>query len=459
MRIIFFLMMSFAVSALAHTEFQSSSIFPKQWKMLGSVFPEDMNAMMKELSHLDIDVAGVDVEKKIIDVLLTDSDYITLKEMGLFVELMEVKGVSKGPDEKYKTPEEIATIVNDFHTNYPHLAQKKSIGKSLEGRDIWAIKISDNVETKEDEPVILFNSMHHAREIMTPEVAIDIIEYLLTRYDQDPQVKAWVDNNEIWVLPMFNVDGNNMMWTKDKWWRKNTRGGYGVDINRNYPLNWNKCSGSSGSQSSQQYRGAAAGSEPETQAMMKFVGDIKPVFNISYHSYSEIVIYPYGCDGERVATKEIVETIGREIGSKINYKAGTAWELLYSVDGGDIDWMYDAYQVIPYVIEVNSRSQGFQPDYDQWRDKTIVRNRPGWQHLLNKLQESAIRGKIELNGEKVVIEVITNGKKVQTYRVQDDGSFHIVVKPGTYDLNIKFENGIAKTKSVKVGSEIVKVEI
>ena len=160
-------------------------------------------------------------------------------------------------------------------------------------------------------------------------------------------------------------------------WRKNARGGYGVDINRNYPYAWNSCNGSSSSRYAQDFHGDSAASEPETQVMMEYVRSVHPVISISYHSYSEIVIYPYGCSGQHTETKAVVEKIGKELASKLKtddgkdtYTAGTAPDLLYSVDGGDIDWLYAVGQVIPFVIEVNSSSQGFQPSYSRWRDKT-----------------------------------------------------------------------------------------
>lgn len=449
MKIIILLLLALP-SAFAHEN------FVKAWKILGSIYPNQMSPAMERMQSLHIDVAGVDVENKIIDLLLTDEEFKLLNQLGYQVEILEVKGVTRGPDEQYKTSEEIEQIVTDFYNNYPHLTEKVSIGKSLEGRDIWALKISDNPQLDEPhESAILFNSMHHAREVMTPEVGIDIIEYLLTHYDKDAKVKNWIDNYEIWVMPMFNVDGNNMMWNQDKWWRKNTRGGYGVDINRNYPSTWDKCNGSSGSRSSQTYRGEAPGSEPETKAMMKFIGQIRPVFNISYHSYSEIVIYPYGCKGERVPNKDVVENIGAELGSRLRYKAGTAWELLYSVDGGDIDWMYDAYQVIPYVVEVNSRMQGFQPNYKRWRNKTVERNRAGWQYLLERLAQSGVKGAIDPGFNQASVDIFKAGKLIQNYKIQPDGQFHIILSPGQYELNFKVDNSVTSTRSVTIGEQLV----
>jgi len=260
---------------------------------------------------------------------------------------------------------------------------------------------------------------------------------------------------------MFNVYGNNKVWNGDAMWRKNARGGHGVDINRNYPYAWNACRGSSGFTWAQDYRGPSAASEPETQAMMKFVSDIRPVVSISYHSYSELVIYPYGCKPKRAETAAVVENIGKEIGRVLDYTAGTSWETLYSVDGGDIDWMYNEMQVIPYVIEVSSDSEGFQPDYAQWRDKTVTRNRAGWQLLLNRLAGPGVRGQITAaNMPKLVVEVKTAaGAIFQNYRVNPDGTYHIVLNAGDYNLTVMSEGRALFTKSVTVADRRVDLDI
>lgn len=389
------------------------------------------------LKQNEFDVTGVNYKAGHIEALLAPDELQMIEGLDTRIEFSFPQILLRGPDQEYKSPEEISDFVQEMNARYPEITSLHSIGKSLEGRDIWAIKISDNAKMNEREPAILVNGMHHAREVMTPEITTDMIEYLLTHYGSDEEVTSWVDSNQIWVVPMFNVDGNNKVWEGSSMWRKNTRGGFGVDINRNYPYGWDSCNGSSANQRAQDYRGEAPASEPETQAMMNLVARIKPVMNISYHSYSEIVIYPFGCKPNRTPSEEAVEAIGQEIGKLLDYKPGTAWELLYNADGGDIDWMYTAHQVIPFVIEVNSTWQGFQPSYAKWRDKTVLRNRPGWMHLLRRLDGPSLQGVVK-NKSIHEIRVAKAGemKIIQTYKVNPDGSFYIMLKPGRYDVRI-----------------------
>lgn len=442
---------------------EHNQLFRKPWTMKVSIDVQDFKKSFEKISQMDLDIAGVDIKNKKIDLLIGELDYQALLDNGFEVSIDDTKGVTRGPDEEYKNPNEIEDILNEYAQKYSHLVKMVSIGKSLEGRDIWALKISDNPNLDElEEPAVLFNSMHHAREVMTPEISLDIIEQLLTEYSKDSKITNWVNNTEIWVIPMFNVDGNNKMWTHDSWWRKNVRGGYGVDLNRNYPSGWGSCNGSSGSQSSQTYRGPSPGSEPETQAMMNFISKVRPVFDISYHSYSELVIYPFGCKGQKTQTREVVEKIGNEIAARIDYEPGTAWELLYNADGGDIDWMYEAYQVIPYVIEVSSRREGFHPRYSKWRDKTVERNRDGWQYLLKRVQESGYRGVINnLSDFQVEVYKVENGSEslFQNYMGHKTGVFHLVLNPGNYKLKIKSNQKLIGTKEITIGKVLITEEL
>jgi carboxypeptidase T len=419
---------------------------------------------MAKLNPLHLDIAGVDIKNKTADVIISDAELKKLEAMGFDVTVIMSKSLMRAPDAQYKTPEEIQTILADYQARYPELTQVKEVGKSLQGRSIWAIKISSGARVQtSSKPAVLFNGMHHAREVMGPEVALDIIETLLTNYGKDNKITHWVDSNEIWVLPMFNVDGNNLVWTQDSMWRKNARENFGVDINRNYPYAWGTCNGSSGYKYAQDYRGASAASEPETNVMMNFVKEIRPVFDISYHSYSELVIYPLGCNGQRVQNIDVVETIGKQMGRALNYTAGTAWETLYSVDGGDIDWMYSEYQVIPYVIEVNSSRDGFQPDYSK-RQPTVELNRKGWQILLDRLDGPSIRGNVTLKGAavsnfsvKVQKKNGTQYKDYMTYRGKPDGSYHVVVNPGEYQVIISGPE--IQTTSQEISVEVSRAKL
>jgi carboxypeptidase T len=416
---------------------------------------DDYHAQMKQLQSLQLDIAGVNIGESQVDVITDEAGLEKIRQLG-FAFTDNNLSIS-GLDADYKTPDEVEQILKQVALTYPQLVTMVKIGESAERRSIWALKLTAPNELKK--PAVLFNSMHHAREVMTPEVALDIVDQLTKGFGVDAKVTGWMETLEIWVVPMLNVDGNNRVWTKNSWWRKNTNYGHGVDINRNYPYAWGSCNGSSGSTSSDTYRGPSAGSEPETKALMGLVDQTRPVFNISFHSYSEIVIYPYGCDGKYVETKSLVEPIAQKLGGLIKtdngkgvYEAGTAWELLYSVDGGDIDWMYNQFGVIPFVIEVNSASQGFQPSYQKWTASTLARVRPGWQYLLDRTLGSSIAGVVAGNADTLALKKvsITGPNYDNTVVLNNNGSFYAIVNPGMYTVSVISDAGVLNTQQVEV---------
>ncbi len=436
---------------------------------------KDFKKGLSTVQSMGLDLAGINIKEKLVEIITDDLDQIELlRKNGLEFEMTSNFGrMEPTVDSEFKSPEEIDVIFAKFAKDFPEITTLESVGKSIEGRDIWALKISDNpTEEEADEPAVLFNAMHHAREIITPEVIIDIAEQLLNGYDDDEEVQKWVNRNQIYLVPQVNPDGSNKVWNGNKMWRKNARGGFGVDLNRNYPYQWGACSGSSGFKWSQTYRGPEAASEPETKTMMSLVGRVLPVFDISYHSYSELVIYPYGCEDEFPENKELVVGVAETLASKLvtddgsgTYTPGTGWELLYSVDGDDASWMYQDYRTIAFVVEVNSTSTGFHPPWSM-RDETVEKQRPGWKYLLDRLETSSIRGYLDAAeiGEKVTdarvtVESLGDNEFKDTFLVKADGSFHAVVDPGMYEVTIKVPGQDDVVKEITVGGDRVELQL
>jgi PKD repeat protein len=109
--------------------------------------------------------------------------------------------------EPYRNYAEQRALFEALADAYPDIMMVYTIGYSVMGREIFAVKISDNVTVDEDEPVIHFDGEHHAREVMTPEVMIDIAEQLVTNYGPaTPEVEGWIDSYEIYIVPCVNPD-------------------------------------------------------------------------------------------------------------------------------------------------------------------------------------------------------------------------------------------------------------
>lgn len=169
---------------------------------------------------------------------------------------------------------------------------------TVEGRHLYALKISDQVAQDEDEPAFLVVGDHHAREIVTPVIALNAIDELVTGYGADPAVTALVDANEIWIAPVWNPDGYEHVFNVDNLWRKNRRvfaGGIGVDLNRNYPQGWSNPCGGSTVPSNQTYRGPSAASEAEMQTLLAWSQAERFAKVIDYHSSGRELLYGYAC--------------------------------------------------------------------------------------------------------------------------------------------------------------------
>ncbi len=179
-----------------------------------------------------------------------------------------------------------------------NLTQAYGMPTTVEGRNLLALVISDNVTIEEDEPAVLLVSAHHAREIVTPLIALESIDRLLSDYGTDPDVTQAVNAHEIWIVPVQNPDGYNHVFTQDNFWRKNRRvfpTGTGVDLNRNYPPGWGGGCGGSTSAGSSTYQGPSPSSEPETQTLIALSDDRHFAKVLDFHSFGQEARYGYGC--------------------------------------------------------------------------------------------------------------------------------------------------------------------
>jgi len=277
----------------------------------------------------------------------------------------------------YYTFSEIENKLDEMHTDYPNLvSQKISIGISHEGRDIWAIRISDNPEISEGEPQVLYNALHHAREPQGMMTLFYFAFHLLENYETDSQIRYLVDNREIWLMPCVNPDGyvynQTVQPSGGGMHRKNRRpngcSGYdqGIDLNRNYGYFWGyDDSGSSPYSCESTYRGTSDFSEPETAAFRDFVESHDFKLSLNYHTYSNLWIHPFGYSSSAYPPEPDL-SIFREFGGKMTevngYAMGNAMETVgYLANGTTSDWLYGELGMITFTPEVGGYSDGFWP--------------------------------------------------------------------------------------------------
>lgn len=311
--------------------------------------------------------------------------------MGLEVEIVHSDlesfyAARQGPVLDYgvwHTYAEMVAELNLIHQEFPNITTAPySIGTTGEGRTIWAMKVSDNPNVEENEPAVLHDGMHHAREIMTVEFLLHFPRYLCENYGTDPVATFLVDNREIFFVPILNADGfvyNELqnpngggMWRKNR--RNNGGGCYGVDNNRNYPYEW-VGSGSSTNPCDDTYRGPSAGSEPENQALMNLAIAQDFVTHDSWHSVAGLILFPWGYTTGHTADDALFRAIAQERARYNGYSIGQAPELLYLVNGGCNDWFYGEQTLKPKVFSFCTEfgGSGFWPNPSE-REGLIAEN-------------------------------------------------------------------------------------
>ena len=371
--ILFFASYLLAVTGPAHAAEQAA-----QHRQVVKIYYDST----EQFSWLNKLVAPLEIEDDHIITDVTDDILAQVRQQGYTIEtLFRFQGSILSPGTTiteqiseaglYHSYAELKTELLELETLYPSLAQVHDIGDSWEktqgiaDRDILALKISDNVTVDEDEVESLFLGAHHAREWISVEVPLYLGKYLLENYATNSAVQQYVDNSEIWIVPMVNPDGHQYSIDVERWWRKNRRnnggGSYGVDLNRNYDSNWGG-PGASPDPDSDTYHGTAAFSEPETQAIrdLALAHDFQAV--LTYHSYGQLILYPWGYTNDAAPEKNLFASLTQEMSELIqnvhgrNYVAQQSTDL-YITSGTTDDWFYGELGAYCFTIEL--RPVGF----------------------------------------------------------------------------------------------------
>jgi hypothetical protein len=423
---------------------------------------------VRMLAAQNFDIAGVDRRSGFIGIVGTEEELQKLSRMGYTYFLRDVshpldQGETALSD--YTDPTEMSAFMDQVQANYPAIAKKVLIKDGLfEGHMIYAMKITKDVDLPNERPTFFMDCQHHAREVMTSEIALDMINYLTSRYATDSQVQTWVNSIEIWIIPIVNPDGAAYVFTGDNMWRGNRNPVCPVDVNRNYDFKWNGCGGSSGTCGAETYHGTAPDSEPETQGMVQAFSDSHSLFALTYHSYGEYLMYSYGCEDPNEMT--VMNGIGQALnailqddtGATGGYATGPVWSTIYLVDGGSLDTQYGRYGTYSYVIEVNTG--GFQPDYATWRNITVQRQRTAWQFFLDKtLNAPQIRGKVTDASSGAPLAATVSLQEV-TYthgeyprKADPRGLYHWLTSANTtYHITFTMPSYCSRTETVAVGT-------
>lgn len=391
---------------------------------------------------------------------------------------------ARGEHDGYRSYDEMLEELQEIVKKYPEICKLYDVGDSRAkeyatgpyvqfGHDIWALKISGNVAVEEDEPAVCYWGAHHAREPISTEVVMAIIHHILNNYGKDEKITNSVENTAIWFVPMVNPDGHEFVFrgNRDRMWRKNLRDNNnnqriddagmgntpdGVDPNRNYSWQWGG-QGASSSSNSATYRGPSAASEPEIKAMEAMMRKYKFYGGMTYHSYSQLVLWPYGYGRVKAPDNAALKDLGEKMAAPMNYNPKQSVEL-YPASGVTDDFAYGECGIFCYTIELGTQ---FIPPQSQIKgicDKNI----PAAMLMLDRINHSALRGHVKdrstgkpIHAEVIVDKIDVNNplnpaKRMPYTSNHKYGAYARLLMPGQYSVTFKAPNYFDTTVTVNI---------
>lgn len=179
------------------------------------------HAQLKLLKKMD--VLGVNLNQHWAEVSVTNNELAELqaKKLSIRKANYRLREFNSGKS-SYLNPAQVRDKLTDIHTQYPAITSIIETGKTHRKQPILAMEIS-STPGDINKPVVLFNAMHHAREVMTPEVVLNIAKVLTEKYGNDAEVTSWLNNYRIVIIPQVNPDGNEIVSQGETMWRSGGR--------------------------------------------------------------------------------------------------------------------------------------------------------------------------------------------------------------------------------------------
>lgn len=392
----------------------------------------------KALDKLTRNVSILSVKNKIVHISLsplTVEWFILQKYDYVITEKTDSKGVISALNinqamewDKYPTYSQYDSIIQSFKTLYPALCHLDTIGTSINGKLVLALKISDNAAIDEDEPEVFYSSTIHGDETGGFILMLRLADYLLKNYNLNSRVKYLVDNIEIWINPLANPDGTYRSGnTISSPTRYNANG---IDLNRNFPDPFNPLEIQ----------------QKENRDMIKFMRKHNFIISANFHSGAEVVNYPWDRWLSKIhvddswfnsISRAYADTVHRYSGpaymNELDYGVtrGAAWYIIY---GGRQDFVTYELQGREVTIELDDQ-------YITPAAQLTLLWQNNWRSLLGYLENAlyGIHGLV-LNANSsapVPARVFIMGHDKDSSHVYSDtlsGSFVRLLAPGSWNL-------------------------
>ncbi len=396
---------------------------------------------LKTLVELDIDIDGVFFNKVRAYIIAEEEE--KLKLLGFEVTRIpdEAKIAAqreaaladsglKPPDPPaYHTYETLTQELHEIASDHPEITELTSIGQSVQGRELWMMKITDNAGIEEDEPEVRYIAAMHGDEVVGKENCIELINLLTDEYSVDPRITDMVDTMEIWILPSMNPDGTAMHQRYNANW---------FDLNRNFP------------DRIEDPVDTTQGRQPETAAIMNWGFTHSPILSANFHGGA--LVSNYGYDGNAAHSSVYTPTpddshflsIARTYAdnnpsmvlsnSDSSYNNGVCngadWYVIY---GGLQDWNYVWHGDSDLTVELGNQKWPYAENLPTYWSE----NQESMLAFFERVHEG-VRGIVtDAETEAPLAATIrVSGIDHEVYTDPDVGDYHRMLLPGTYSLEV-----------------------
>lgn len=356
------------------------------------------------------------------------------------VAYIDMKSIKSSALANYPTSAQIAEKLRVAAAKYPKIMKLINIGKSVKGKDLLVMKISDNVNTEEVEPEFKYISSMHGDEITGRELSVSLIEEIGQKYGSDSEITDLVNNTEIYIMPSMNPDGSDL---------KQRANAKGVDLNRNFP------------DMTRDTQSNPAGREIENQHVMKFQAGRQFSLSANFHGGTIVANYPWDSKYDLHPLDGFIKELSRgyadlnpEMRSSSEFPGGitngAAW---YVVRGGMQDWSYVWHNDLQITVELSHQKW---PDYSEipgfYKD-----NRDSMVYFMKEVHRGAgIKfSRPNVSGTVEIKQTTPVTKSLGSFAFKGS-EFYKVMPEGDYTFSVKEKNGFKKMINVRVEKNLIR---
>ena len=367
-------------------------------------------------------------------------DYIPNTAKIYYEKLLNDTRNSNNPLEEYHDYNELTDFLQNINKQYSNITHLKSIGQSVQGRELWVMEITDNPTINEIEPEFKYIANMHGDETPGREFSLYLIEWLCENYNIDNRATYLVDNTAIFIMPTMNPDGFEMGMRYNANW---------VDLNRDFPDQFNDNNNS------------LFGRQPETQAVMQWSAEHNFTLSANMHSGALVVNYPY--DGPSTGVYSACPDDDLFIQIALTYSNnhpnmssggfnngitnGASW---YAISGGMQDWNYVWEDNFDVTLE---QSQNKWPNSNQlaslWNQNK--------ESMISYIEEihRGLKGLIKDGYTNLPIagKIHVEGINHDIYADNENGDYYRLLTPGEYVITASHNGYNSETINISIPNQ------